>query len=137
MKRARMIVLVIVLGVLLVCGTLAVMRLRRPPILRVPEPEVPAELVSLPRDAWVTSADIPKVNPGIYSLMEFPAVMPDDLNSAYKGKTGVSMGEVISCTQLSVLERSWSEIDGDWWVLVRQGDQEGWLMLDEVQFEDP
>ena len=134
MRRVGLVILAVVLVLMIVCGTLTLVQLRRPHIRHVPQPEVPAEIASLPRDAWVTCRDH---SPGSYNLWELPGVRPSDPNSAFMGARGADVGEVMPCTQVSILQRSWSTVDGYWWVLVKQDDQEGWLALQHLQIEAP
>ncbi|MFV0643700.1 MAG: hypothetical protein ACK5NN_04265 [Sphingomonadaceae bacterium] len=66
------------------------------------------------------------------AVWEYPGLPPTDKNSDFTGYTGEYRGE-LSSEDLEIIEYEWSETDQTYYVLVRQGEVEGWVDFNFIQ----
>lgn len=96
-------------------------------------PNLPTELLSLPRSAQMDCPDNPDLRVELF-VWELPGVEPSDPNSAYRGSRGERLGSLSSCTIVTITAYAWSETDQEFWVHVSAEGIEGWITLDLIDF---
>ena len=75
-------------------------------------------------------------NQGGTDVWEYPGINPNgDTNSAYTGSKGRNRGFVRDCKEVRVTDYAWSEIDGEFYVLIESRQAAGWTPLEFVDFE--
>ena len=94
-----------------------------------PTPLPPKVLNALPRNGRGACS-----GGGAIPLWEYPGSTPDDPNSAYQGKRGRELGEISSCEKVLATSYAWSQMDGDFYVLVQNDSAKGWVELHLIEF---
>ena len=130
MRRARslrracgFILLFMVLAVVFILGFIRILLCRSNdcdgPTL-IPVPSIPAELTTLPTRARIKCSHEDSTLRHRHYVWEYPAIDPGniDTDSAYRGYRGEDLGFIDECAEVMVTEYAWSEIDGEFWVLV-------------------
>ncbi len=106
-----------------------------PPL--IPMPDIPAELTTLPAQAQIKCSHDASLNQGILYVWEYPGIYPadPDLDSLYMGDRGRRLGSVRYCIEVQVVDYSWSEIDGEFWVrIIPEQAASGWISFSAVDF---
>ncbi len=140
-KRACVVVLVVV--VLAIVASFACLRILfcmisdcdGPP--RIPMPALATELTALPIQAHTECSLNAYRNLGEIYVWEFPSIYPSGSrdNSAYGGVRGESLGVVHHCAEIQVTDYAWSEVDGEFWVLIESEQAAGWIPFEYVTFD--
>lgn len=137
-----MVVLVVV--VLAIVASLACLRILRCIIVncdgptRIPMPALPTELTALPVQAHSECSINRGWNQGGTDVWEypgiFPTVIPDNsvLPTGFRGET---LGKVRDCTEILVTDYAWSEVDGEFYVLIESERAAGWMPFEYVIFD--
>lgn len=109
--------------------------LRRPAIMPMPEPPLPAELTKLPQTARVKcfGEDPTEV---LVNVWELPAVEPGDKNSAYQGYTGEAKGVIKGCEVITVKKAVWSPWSRNWYLFIESSTVQGWVYRGAVEFDE-
>lgn len=86
----------------------------------IPMPSIPAELTILPARAQTKCSHEDTTMRHRHDVWEYPAINPGniDTDSAYSGYRGEHLGFIHECAEVVVTEYAWSEINGEFWVLV-------------------
>ncbi len=85
-----------------------------------PLPSIPAELTTLPTRTQTQCSHEDTPLRHRHDVWEYPAINPGniDKDSAYSGYRGEHLGFINECAEVMVTEYAWSEINGEFWVLV-------------------
>ena len=100
-------------------------------------PTLATELTALPIQAHTECSHDANMNRGGIYVWEYPSIYPAGGfdNSAFWGVRGQSLGVVRHCTEIQVTDYAWSEVDGEFWVLIESEQAAGWIPFESVSFD--
>ena len=103
---------------------------------RIPMPTLPKELTALPAQAHTECSLNAYRNGRAIYVWEYPGIYPTGSRDsrAYGSVGGDILGEVSRCTEIQATQYAWSEIEGEFWVLIESDRAAGWIPFEKATF---